>query len=245
MNCNEFRTLLHACLDAEVDAPTAQDVSRHLELCPACRHQFQAEQQFNERLRQLLKPASKNDLLWQQQHQHIISAFDNLSRSTSPASIPGHGTQSADSAYGHHGRVPNDEQIEQHDTKTTINRCAGTWLPEKYRLWTSTITELLWPSPKYYLALALIWLLVVVLPVRVIEPDRDQSNRTASAPPNTQAVLSQQRKQLKELLSTSEFSERPETELNLPPLTEQFLNPTQTHGSGPEFVRARENLGLI
>ena len=55
MNCQEIRNRLDAYVDGELPAGEAEKVNRHLEACPACRHQAEVLRQIGSAL-DLLPP---------------------------------------------------------------------------------------------------------------------------------------------------------------------------------------------
>lgn len=91
--------------------------------------------------------------------------------------------------------------------------------------WFEIIRGLLWPSPKYYVALASIWIFLIILPWRLVESGGPHFVKAAPVSPEIQSLLTRQRQQFMELLSTMEPENQAEIQAGRPPLSKRSRSP--------------------
>ncbi|HOW66792.1 MAG TPA: zf-HC2 domain-containing protein [Candidatus Paceibacterota bacterium] len=159
MKCTEIESLLGAYLDSELDARSTREIQLHLDNCPLCTRTLKINQAFEQQLRSQLKAGPKTLKIWEREHQFVL---DTLASANGPDQAPNTSAMQNASRSGRRrgplghqdlaGRVP----LRSDESDTARHRIPlASW-----------IRELLWPSPTYYLGLAALWivLLIVSLP---------------------------------------------------------------------------------
>jgi hypothetical protein len=169
MKCKEAINLWGSYRDGELDEAFCGEIQSHLKTCEECRRFFEAQQQFDASLTQVLQRGEPSESLWQRETSAIRATIQRPVRSR--------------------------------------DATASLW------------REWLWPSPKFYGAMAALWALLLVVNhlADLGGPRGGQSGQPAS---QNQEALAEQRRQLRALIMVTEREQSLTAEHGLTPRSE-------------------------